>query len=536
MRFARTLVVGWLVGLALAAAGCFAVLDFSGYTTGDAPGSFPGGDGSANDAFQIALDRTELTLSRGDTVDITLSTTRSKGFAGALALSLTGAEGQVTGVFDHALLGADQSSTRLTLTLGATLTAPMDVDARVRATSGALGAEAPLRLHPMPPSGSPDLALGPDGTATIPIGGETTVYGLAFGADGAIVIGGDLAIGARLVPLVVRLTPDGHPDPAFGDGGAFALTDPKAGDASTRAVAVQTDQAIVAFAGRPPSVTQSLLYRLAGHATRDAAFGSGGILSLPDPGTGAEGCGLALGSDDASYVLLLTTLAGSDPQLVVEGRASNGAARASFGTNGVATLPFGMKPEGCGSILALEDGRTVVAGQEKLARGLVARLYEDGGLDPTFGDPGSTIYTGPRGNTDLLEPHGLAVDGDRILVLSSRASTAELEVLRLLPNGLPDVTFHGTGTLESPTDESGSAGKIAVDRSHRVVTMGRPAKQIGRLVIRRIDENGNYDATFAGTGVLSVDATRGALGIQPDGKIVVAHGSPAGVVVHRWYP
>jgi hypothetical protein len=190
----------------------------------------------------------------------------------------------------------------------------------------------------------------------------------------------------------------------------------------------------------------------------------------------------------------------------------------------------------CGNIVLRDGGAPVVLGKALDTRGLVARLDAAGRLDTTFGTDGGGVYLPASTTSSDLEPRALALDGDRIVVLGTD-DNAKVEVIRLLASGLPDPSFGGTGTVESPPDYAGAVtGKLAVDAARRIVTLAHLTDLGGPLVMRRIAENGTYDAAFAGGGAITVDAAHGALGIQPDGKIVVAHGTSDGVAVHRWYP
>jgi uncharacterized delta-60 repeat protein len=92
------------------------------------------------------------------------------------------------------------------------------------------------------PDGTPDPAFSGDGRFTLQVGGApSTADAVALQPDDKIVVAG--VAGTDLALL--RLLPDGTPDPAFGTGGQ--VTTPFAGaDSAAQAVTVLSDGTIVA--------------------------------------------------------------------------------------------------------------------------------------------------------------------------------------------------------------------------------------------------------------------------------------------------
>jgi uncharacterized delta-60 repeat protein len=83
--------------------------------------------------------------------------------------------------------------------------------------AGSFGLNAPaFAISRWLPDGRPDPAFSADGQLTLQVGGgASTADAIALQPDGKIVVGG--VAGSDLALL--RLLPDGTPDPAFGTGG-----------------------------------------------------------------------------------------------------------------------------------------------------------------------------------------------------------------------------------------------------------------------------------------------------------------------------
>jgi uncharacterized delta-60 repeat protein len=108
---------------------------------------------------------------------------------------------------------------------------------------------------------------------------------------------------------------------------------------------------------------------------------------------------------------------------------------------------------------------------------------------------------------------------------------------RLTPSGggLLDPTFNGTGTETLPQATCSSANAVAVQPDGKIVSVGWNGDGIA---VVRMNPNGTLDTSFNGTGLVSLNVARGALGnavaLQPDGKILV--GGYAYAKPHRGDP
>ena len=168
--------------------------------------------------------------------------------------------------------------------------------------------------------GTPDLGFGVSGQVDQIAFTTTTVYykdqayGLALQPDGKIIAVGDTNSGDGNAFAVLRLTPQGDPDPTFGNGQGEVVTNigTTSEDDEAFCVAVQGDGKIV-VAGESYDTSNAssphddfALVRYNADGTLDTTFGNGGIATT------------SFGTNNASVHALTITGGG---QIVAVGRA-----------------------------------------------------------------------------------------------------------------------------------------------------------------------------------------------------------------------
>jgi uncharacterized delta-60 repeat protein len=299
---------------------------------------------------------------------------------------------------------------------------------------------AVLRLLP---SGALDAAFGAGGIATIeppPSYTGTNAEAMALDASGRIVIAGEVDDD---IPAVMRLLPDGAPDPGFGSGGVVVARGAYNGAAAWwQSVAFDGSSIVVAgnAVNTPPYGTgldrQPVLARFSDAGVPDPSFASGGFLLLELPGiTLANPQTLAIdrsGRIVFGAAFATTTAVPREVTQQVVRLVPSGALDTSFGSGGVVALGL-LRGRGAhvsvrasGAILVIGGwGRDLITAPEIMA----AQLTPDGRLDPAFATRGQ--ITAPAGYTGYGIPD---CQGD--LLVSSTAG-----VQRLGPDGRLDPTF-----------------------------------------------------------------------------------------------
>ncbi|PTL56285.1 hypothetical protein [Paraconexibacter algicola] len=313
-----------------------------------------------------------------------------------------------------------------------------------------------LRLRGLTADGRPDPAFGTDGVADPGLRVDCGGCGAAtLLPDGSTVVGGV----AGGVGAVVRLDPDGRPDPGFGATGRAAVAEAAGGgEAGVVAVAATATGRIVVLARGTDG--RLLVRALTAAGLPDPGFADGGARRLDD---GPDGS-LLVREDGSVDVLGAATLT----RLTPDGRPDP-----AFGGTGTVPIPGGGALAPRPRMLAGAAGTTLVARPAALEPRLatdpgltVRRVGRDGTVDPVAAPPlgfgggyaspgrsgrlllGGVAQDGFVASTLVRRPDGgvLAVGGTRVIRFVTRgrgASRAWFAVAGLTPALQPDPAFGG---------------------------------------------------------------------------------------------
>jgi len=268
---------------------------------------------------------------------------------------------------------------------------------------------------------------------------------------------------------------------------------------------------------------------------------------FPDPGFGTGGKVITKigGRDDNAYALGIQ----ADGKIVVAGNAWNGAnydfAVVRYNTDGSLDPGFGsggkvITPVGSGNANAYAlgiqaDGRIVVAGNAWNGANYdfaVVRYNTDGTLDIGFGGTGKVSTPVLAGNDNA---YALAIQADGKIVVagdSFNGGDHDFAVVRYNTNGTLDPGFGGSGKITTAIGSSDdNARAVGIQADGRIVVAGHTWNGTDYdFAVARYNTNGTPDSAFNGTGKKTTAVGSGyddayALAIQPDGKIVVAGNS-----------
>lgn len=196
---------------------------------------------------------------------------------------------------------------------------------------------------------------------------------------------------------IARLTPEGAPDPAFGDGGSVVLPIGTAGHVNpdiAQSLVATADGGTFVVGFTSPSLAagseSAALAKLGPGGELDAGFGDGGVVV-----TSLGRSFVAEDVDVAGESVLVAGYGKTDAFDETSGAAvarytSDGDLDSEFGGQGEAPAGIAFIPElSTARALALDEaGLIVVAGEGLGPTFSVARMGENGELDPTFGQEG----------------------------------------------------------------------------------------------------------------------------------------------------
>jgi uncharacterized delta-60 repeat protein len=224
-------------------------------------------------------------------------------------------------------------------------------------------------------NGTGDPSFGTNGWVNTAVpGGGSAVAGV-LQADGKIV-----AVGGQSSPIAVRYKEDGRLDLGFGVGGIAAPVLPLS--FVVRDVAVQSDGKLV-IAGTYGS-TDFALVRLLPDGVPDPSFDADGLAT-------ANFGGVESGESVVVLADGRLVLGGShNGDFAVVRFLAGGAVDTTFGTGGLGTGDSGVIDAG-GEVILLPNGKLVIAGftSEPADRDFeLARFHPGGALDTSFGTAG----------------------------------------------------------------------------------------------------------------------------------------------------
>ncbi len=179
------------------------------------------------------------------------------------------------------------------------------------------------------------------------------------------------------------------------------------------------------------------------------------------------------------------------------------------------------------SAARLPDGRVVALGVVTSGFPVVTRYLPDGTLDRSFGDDGvATVAVDAMGD--------IAVASDGAVLVPGRWQQGVWGVARLLPDGTPDPGFGVDGV--AVLDVAGASGQnwtlgvaTAGERTYLLAWAFEGTEGAIDTVVLGLGPDGTLDPAFGpdGTGILHISGggDSGAIGIAPDGAVVVSYAS-----------
>ena len=176
------------------------------------------------------------------------------------------------------------------------------------------------------------------------------------------------------------------------------------------------------------------------------------------------------------------------------------------------------------------DGRILVVAYIEAEAFTVTRYLANGTVDGSFGTGGT--FSQRRHTNDNAASFAIKLLSDNSILLAGfdYPTSKNFALLKLLPNGTPDINFgpDGDGWVETDIAGHDEANAIAVQPNGSIVLAGYSTSTVGTkdfAVVRYTDE-GDLDMGFGAGGKVFTSISSGndiaeSVVIQPDGKIVV---------------
>jgi uncharacterized delta-60 repeat protein len=322
-------------------------------------------------------------------------------------------------------------------------------------------------------------------------------------------------------------------DPSF-NGAGVVLRDIGPGHDIARAVAVQPDGKIVVAGGCSETIGFNArdwcITRFLPNGAIDNGFGTSGLVQITAFGD-QYAAGVAIAPDDS----IVVTGTCDNAKFCAYRVSSSGGVFVNFGVNGLASFaPPNIAVE-ASAMLLQPDGRIVVGGlcaNSALVQSIcLARFNRDGSFDSGFGNVagGGTQFGFFPGQAFLLG--GLALQGDGKIVYSASLNITGYNFTRgrLNANGTFDGTYQ-TGVIAALGTSSNIAASVALQADGKALLGGYcSVSSTQRFCVARVQaSDGALDTTYGVNGFFVAPSTalNGGAGksivVQPDGKAILS--------------
>lgn len=376
--------------------------------------------------------------------------------------------------------------------------------------------------------GRPDTTYGVDGRVALPSQVLANTNPVQQ-PDGKVLVA--LATqGPNFDVRVLRLNADGSLDTGFGDQGSVVVSLGANSDLASD-ILLMADGRIVVTATDLVNGGMGLgALRLLADGSLDTSFNGSGMLQFsPRPGQAASSSHATLQQDGKLLIVGLAQGSGTGLDFAITRIGVDGRPDTSFGNGGSVVLPIGPGTDNARAVVALEDGKILVAGTTRSSSNDVdsalLRLNADGSLDASFGSGGIALARLTAGH-DLFSQMAVQDDG-KIVVLGSinggltTTDGAELMVARYHADGRPDTAFGNNGIVHIPGNGIGTGidpGALEIVDGRIIVfanTLGNPGAGNGSSVLARIDSNGRLDPGFNPNPLSSIGDSVTSDGVGP---------------------
>jgi uncharacterized delta-60 repeat protein len=501
-------------------------------------GGLDAGNGdSGSKAVLLALDPTDLAITQGATAKTKVDIQRLGGVTAPVHIEVTGLPSTI--LAGSLTLAPDQSTGDLVFSAtpdAAQTKTPLALTVTARAESGE-STTKDLKLTVRGAPGNLDVDFGNKGTIVQSFGtGNDVAKCVLFDAMGRLYVGGNTTNGGT----VARYTDDGKLDTTYAAPNGYVV-----GPAMslTEDCTMQPDGKVV-FAGNYNG--DLAVTRVNADGTPDTGFGSSGR-AVQDFGGTERGTGIVVladgtivvtgfstnGTPSEKFIAMRVSSAGvvGTTSALTNVQAHDQAFGAALAKNGD-VLMVGMS----GPSYLISDVTAVIL--QALAPSSLARDTAN------FGNGQGYILDGYYSTNQFYSGRAVVQSDGKVVVAGNGYGTSTMRVIRYGSAGAVDSSFAtgGHASIAVGTASAGGTG-LALQKDGKVVVVGyatSASAELSDFGVVRLGTDGQLDASFHGDGKLVVPVQpmtpdeAYAVGIQPDGKIVVAGQTLTGAGNFDW--
>lgn len=345
-----------------------------------------------------------------------------------------------------------------------------------------------------------------------------------------------LIFAVNIVPQLISAQTPGNLDNTF-DGDGKLITTIGTGTSIARAVAIQADGKIIFTGSSNNGANNDFgIIRVLPDGTPDNTFGNNGKVMSDFNGDDDFATAIAVEPLTGRIVVGGYTFTGNGFDFSVACYHADGSPDNSFGNNGKVITSVGTTSF-CKAMAIQPDGKIVLGGYAfngNQNRFVLVRYNTNGSLDLTFNGTG-TSFAAFAGNSATAT--SLTIQpGDGKLVLAGQMANSvtfrwEFAVARFNMDGTLDNTFDTDGKVTTSIGTSDNyVNAIGLQPDGKIVLAGHcgTTPSNNNFTLARYNDNGSLDAGFGTAGIVingfasGTDNQVKAVALQPDGKIIAA--------------
>ncbi len=382
-------------------------------------------------------------------------------------------------------------------------------------------------------SGILDPDFGQGGWIHTDFGGKDQANAVAIQTDGKILVGGRTNLGSTDYDFALaRYLENGDLDPDFGTAGKMTWNFGSSQENIEFIYVLENHDIVLGgFSNNSPN-SLAILIKLKPDGMPDPGFGDQGILKYKF-GRSTAPLAMAVQQDGKYLVSGLAIIDSFDIDWLVARFYPDGTLDSTFNHKGFTHYNFLTREDIPFSILIQDDGKifmTGCAGVFPKANFAFLRLNQDGSLDQSFGDNGS-LQTDFQDNQDVAYSSVILPDGRFIASGTAKDSVTNLDfaLAQYTADGKPDLSFGNNGKitydLMGPVDYGlymirQADGKYLVCGVNNILTRNS-------YVVVRFNVDGSIDQSFGKNGIAALDVVSilpdntPSFTMQADGKLVM---------------